>query len=167
MFLSENHKKAVICELRGPISLGGGGFRSLADTAGAAFISSWIPFFTSHAKQMGMEGSVGALFQKWETENHELAHMINEALLTIPNRATGGKTFTDALSSVADGESFQETIAGHLKGFFLADAKAAHAVGVSPKIAEREAIRIDDKAHSNAHFWLTVLPTDPMLTLCW
>ena len=58
-------------------------------------------------------------------------------------------------------------MADHLKAFFLADANDANAVGVSSKLAEREAIRIDDKVHANAHFWLTVLPTDPMLTLCW
>ena len=117
-----------------------------------------LPFFKTQAKEMGLDGSVAALFQKWEIENHELSQIINAALLTVPNRAVGGKTFTDALSTVADGESFQQTIANHLKSFFLADAKALHAVGVSHKIAEREAIRIDDKAHANSHFWLTTLP---------
>ena len=115
---------------------------------------------------MGYNGSVAAFFQKLELDKHPIAKIINQAIPFIPKAMIGGKLFVDMLGSM-ENENFQEYIAEQGKLLYIDKAKALHRVDRTVEAAQREAERIDDKVHQQAHFWLTVLPTDGQLFIGW
>ena len=101
-----------------------------------------------------------------EMDQHPIANIINQALLHVPEKIVGGKSFTDILGSMKDNR-FQQFVGAQLKISYIDDAKALHRIDATVAGAQREAERIDDKVHQQAHFWLTVLPTDGQLFISW